>query len=53
MFFQNCVYFGDDRRVLLLKDLVGDGTGKHMAANVPDQSGERQYSKREKDKKRD
>jgi hypothetical protein len=35
MFLQHCFYLVDGRRVFLLKDLVGDDPGKHMAGDVP------------------
>jgi len=48
MFLQHCSYLLDGRLVLLLEDLVSDGSREHMAGNVPGQSGKGQYSKREK-----
>ena len=35
MLFQHCFYLLDGLRVLLLQDLVGDGTREHVAGDVP------------------
>jgi hypothetical protein len=48
MFFQQCFYLLDGRRVLLLKDLVDDGGGEHVAGDVPSRSAKGQYGKRQK-----
>ena len=48
MFLQHRFYLVDGRRVLLLKDLIGDDRREHMAGDVPSRSGKRQYGKREK-----
>jgi len=48
MFFQHSFYLLDGRRVLLLKDLVGDDPGQYVAGNVPSRSWKGQYDKREK-----
>ena len=41
MFLQNCFYLLDSLRVLLLKDLISDGSREHMAGYVPGRSGRR------------
>jgi hypothetical protein len=48
MFLQLCFYFLDSLGILLLKDLVNDGSGEHMSRYVPGRSGKGQYGKREK-----
>jgi len=48
MLLQNCFDPIDNLRILLLENLIGDGTREHMARDVPGRSGKRQYGKREK-----
>jgi hypothetical protein len=48
MFLQHRFHLVVRRGVLLLKDLLSDCTGEHMAGDVPSRSGRRQYSKNEK-----
>ena len=48
VFLQQHFYPLDGRRVLLLKDLVGDDPGQYVAGNVPSRSWKGQYDKREK-----
>src|SRR5215510_3544231 len=47
---QHCLYPVDDLRILLLEDLVSDGTRDHVAGDVPGRSGKGQ---RDKDQKYD
>jgi hypothetical protein len=53
MFLQHSVYFLDDLRVVLLKDLVSNDPREHMAGDVPGRSGKGQYGKGEKYKRCD
>jgi len=39
MFLQDRFYLVDGLRVLLQKDLIGDGGGEHVAGNVPRNGG--------------
>jgi hypothetical protein len=48
MVLQHCFYLLDGLRVLLLEDLIGDGSREHVAGNVPSRSSEGAYGKREK-----
>jgi hypothetical protein len=48
MVLQHCFYLLDGLRVLLPKDLVSDGSRKHVAGYVPSRSGKRQYGKDDK-----
>jgi hypothetical protein len=48
VFLQYGYYLLDGLRVLLLKDLISDGGGEHMAGDVPGRSGKRQYGEGEK-----
>ena len=41
MFLQDYFYLLDSLGVLLLKDLIGNGSGEHMAGYVPGRSGKR------------
>ena len=45
---QHCLYPVDDLRILLLEDLVSDGTRDHVAGDVPGQSEKGRYGKHEK-----
>jgi hypothetical protein len=48
MFLKQRFYLLDSLRVLLLEHLISDGSREHMAGDVPSQSGDRQYGKRDK-----
>ena len=48
MFLQHGFYPLDSLGILLLKDLVSDGSREHMVGDVPSRSGNGQYDKREK-----
>jgi hypothetical protein len=48
MLFQHSVDLLDSLRVLLLENLISEGSREHVAGDVPSESGKGQHGKREK-----